>query len=188
MRQGKSSTQPNGRWRGCARLLMLPIVASILTVALFCSSCATSRKESSRTGTIASQAYADSLISELRRQETLTVPQSQVVLKLPIGALRSLPKGAEFRDKSGQASASVQYDQDTVYIFATCDSLQRMCSYYESKYALYKTEYENLMAYQESELEEEPPDVLRVFINGVLAGALLLIGIIIFIKLKTKLQ
>lgn len=137
--------------------------------------------------TVAAQAYADSLIRELRRQETVTVPQSSVVLKLPIDDLRRLPQGAEFRDKSGQASASVQFNQDTVFVFATCDSLQRMCSYYESKYALYKTEYENLKAFQESELEDDPPDVVRVFFQGVLAGILLTIATIIFIKLKTKL-
>lgn len=114
------------------------------------------------------------------------VPQSQVVLRLPIDAVRSLPHGAEFRDKSGQASASVQFDQDTLYVFATCDSLQRMCSYYERKYALYKTEYENLMACQESELEYDPPDMIRVFFQGVLAGVLLTIAIFIIIKLKTK--
>ena len=116
----------------------------------------------------------------------MTVPQSSVVLKLPIDDLRRLPSGAEFRDKSGQASASVQFDQDTVCVSATCDSLQRMCSYYESKYSLYKTEYENLMACQESELEYDPPDVIRVFFQGVLAGVLLTIATIIFIKLKTK--
>lgn len=116
----------------------------------------------------------------------MTVPQSSVVLKLPIDDLRRLPSGAEFRDKSGQASVSVQFDQDTVCVSATCDSLQRMCSYYESKYSLYKTEYENLMAWQESELEEDPPDVIHIFFRGVLLGVLSTIAIIIFIKLKTK--
>lgn len=182
----KSSNQPRGRWPGYARLSMLQIVVSILTIALFCSSCASSRKESNQTGALAAQAYADSLISELRRQETVTVPQSSVVLKLPIDDLRRLPSGAEFRDKSGQASVSVQFDQGTVCVSATCDSLQRMCSYYESKYSLYKTEYENLMAWQESELEEDPPDVIHIFFRGVLLGVLSTIAIIIFIKLKTK--
>lgn len=187
MRQGKNSTQPNVRWRGCAKLSILLIVASILMVVLFCSSCAASRKESSQTGTTASLAYADSLINELRSKEIVTVPQSQVTLRIPIDDLRRLPKGSEFRDKSGQASASVQYDQDTVFVFATCDSLQRMCFYYERTSRHYKEAYESLLALQQSELEEDPPDVVRIFLKGVLTGALLLIGIIIFIKLKTKL-
>ena len=119
--------------------------------------------------------------------ETVTVPQSQVLLKIPIDDLLRLPKDAGYHDKRGQASAEVQFNQDTLYVSATCDSLQRMCSYYERKYELYKGEYENLMALRESELEEEPPDVIRVFFQGVLAGVLLTIVTIIFIKLKTKL-
>lgn len=185
MRQEKSSTLPNGRWHACARPSTLPIVASILTVALCFTACA-SRKESSRTDTTAVQAYADSLINELRRQELVTVPQSQVVLRLPIDAVRRLPKGAEFREHSGQASAAVQFDGDTVYVFATCDSLQRMCIYYERTSTRYKEAYESLLALQQSELEEEPPDVVRVFISGVLTGVLLLTITTIIIKLKTK--
>ena len=185
MRQEKSSTLPNGRWHACARPSILQIAASILTVALCLTACA-SRKESSQAGTTAVRAYADSLINELRSKETVTVPQSQVVLKIPIDDLLRLPKDAGYHDKSGQASAEVQFNQDTVYIFATCDSLQRMCSYYERKYELYKGEYENLMALRESELEEEPPDIVRIYLSGVLGGVLLTITIIIIIKLKAK--
>ena len=94
-------------------------------------------------------------------------------------------QGVVYNDPDGDLVTSIVNGKDCV--FATCDSLQRMCSYYESKYALYKTEYENLKAFQESELEDDPPDVVRVFFQGVLAGILLTIATIIFIKLKTKL-
>ena len=183
----RSSALRSARWHAYAKPSMMPIVASILTIALCFTACATSRKESSRAETLAQGAYADSLIRELRRQEAVTVPQSEVVLKLPVEDIRSLPRGAEFRDRSGQASAAVQFSGDTVYVFATCDSLQRMCSYYEQKYEIYKTGHENLMELQESEVEVEPPDVVRVFFQGILAGVLLTIATIIFIKLKTKL-
>ena len=164
----------------------MPIVAIILTIALCFTACASSRKESSRTEALAEGAYADSLISELRRTEAVTVPQSEVVLKLPVADIRSLPRGAEFRERSGQASAAVQFSGDTVYVFATCDSLQFMCSYYERKYELYKAGYENLMELQESEVEVEPPDVFRIFFQGILGGVLLTIATIRCIKLKKK--
>lgn len=104
------------------------------------------------------------------------VPQSQVVLRLPIDAVRSLPHGAEFRDKSGQASASVQFDQDTVYVFATCDSLQRMCSYYERTSVVQGGGISQSLAALTEEVEEEkPPDTSNVFLAGVLVGILLVL-------------
>lgn len=95
---------------------------------------------------------------------------------MPIDAVRRLPKGAEFREHSGQASAAVQFDGDTVYVFATCDSLQRMCSYYERTSVVQGGGISQSLAALTEEVEEEkPPDTSNVFLAGVLVGILLVL-------------
>ena len=181
----KSSNQPRGRWPGYARLSMLQIVVSILTIALFCSSCASSRKESNQTGALAAQAYADSLISELRRQETVTVPQSQVKLEIPIDSLRKLPQKAEYRAKSGQANAVVQYKRDTIIVYAICDSLKRQCEYYENVAAIYKEAYEDLQNIVQEE-KEQRSNPIKIALISFLVGVVIGILLTIIVKLKFK--
>ena len=153
-------------------------------LALFCSGCATSRK-ASQTTTNEVRAYEDSLKHEVRIVETVTVPQSEVKMEIPIDSLRKLPDKAEYRAKSGQANAVVKFKRDTVIVYAICDSLQRQCEYYESVATNYKEGYEALRNILHEEKEQRSNPVLIAFI-AFLAGIVIGILLTIIVKLKFK--
>ncbi|MBQ6800217.1 MAG: hypothetical protein IJP08_03815 [Bacteroidaceae bacterium] len=158
---------------------------SILMLALFCSGCATSRKVSQTTTTNEVRAFEDSLKHEVRIVETVTVPQSEVKIEIPIDSLRKLPEKAEYRAKSGQANAVVKFKRDTVIVYAICDSLQRQCEYYESVAANYKEAYESLHNILQEEKEQRMNPVRIAFIS-LLAGIVVGVLLTIIVKLKIK--
>ena len=106
------------------------------------------------------------------------IPISEVTIAIPVDSLRKLPDKAGYRAKSGQASATVKMSNDTVYVDATCDSLQILCEYYESKYNLYKKGYDELRSIQVDTNEKCSNLIKTVFISffiGVVIGVLLTI-------------
>ena len=109
-----------------------------MMTALFLSGCATSRKASVATEESVKQVSADTLQSEVRQTWTETVPQEEAKLEIPLAELTNLPEKAEYRAKNGRASATVQNKGGTIVVYATCDSLQRQCEYYERQMASYK--------------------------------------------------
>ena len=116
----------------------------------------------------------------------MTVPQSQVILEIPIDSLRKLPQKAEYRAKSGQANAVVQYRQDTIVVYAICDSLKKQCEYYESMATTYKQAYkdlQNLVQEEKEQCSNHIKTVLISFLVGVVIGILL--TIIVKLKFKT---
>lgn len=60
---------------------------------------------------------------------------SEVTLTLHKDSLRSLPQGAEYHAKSGQANVSVRKGDTagTIVVHASCDSLQRQVLLYEEQ-------------------------------------------------------
>ena len=116
----------------------------------------------------------------------MTVPQSQVKLEIPIDSLRKLPQKAEYRAKSGQANAVVQYRQDTIVVYSICDSLKAQCEYYENVAATYKEAYEDLqnIVREDKEQRSNPVKIALIsFLVGVVIGILL--TIIVKLKFKT---
>ena len=118
MKQEKTSTQPNARWPGSGKLLTMPTVAAIVLSVLFLTGCAAHRKsvtkakeeqlsETIRTDSVIRLAI-DS-VSELVeiRTEPVKVPMSAVTLTIATDSLRSLPAGASYSERSGQASVKV---------------------------------------------------------------------------------
>ena len=127
---------------------------------------------------------------------------SAVSLTIATDSLRSLPSGASYSERSGQASvkvtrrAATATEPEYIYVYATCDSLQLQCERYERYIrSLHKDYGEQLNgmvtrlaeARQEvQELKEKPPNgigtALKWYLAGLVSG---IIGtIIIFIKLK----
>ena len=63
---------------------------------------------------------------------TLSVPGSEVGLRIPLSeGLRPLPAGASYTKRKGGATVSARVLRDTLYIDATCDSLQQVVWEYE---------------------------------------------------------
>ena len=213
MRHGKTLARRNARWPGSGKLLTMPTVAAIVLSVLFLTGCAAHRKsvtkakeeqlsETIRTDSVIRLAI-DS-VSELVeiRTEPVKVPMSAVTLTIATDSLRSLPAGASYSERSGQASVKVSRKAATatepeyIYVYASCDSLQLQCERYErqirnlhSQYDERLNEMQNRLAATSHELEdvkENPPNAigtaLKWFFYGLLSG--ILATIIIFIKLK----
>ena len=193
--------------------LTVPTVAIIVMSALFLTGCATPRKSV----TEASQEQVSETIStdsavHLKldsasevvevRTEPVKVPMSAVSLTIATDSLRSLPPGASYSERSGQASVKVSRKAATatepeyIYVYASCDSLELQCERYERTIRNLHREYgERLNEMQgrlsatsqrQEEVKEKPPNVigtaLKWYFYGLLSG--ILATIIIFIKLK----
>ena len=213
MRHGKTLARRNARWPGSGKLLTMPTVAAIVLSVLFLTGCAAHRKnvtmakedqlsETIRTDSVIRLAI-DS-VSELVEIQTepVKVPMSAVTLTIATDSLRSLPAGASYSDRSGQASVKVSRKAATateleyIYVYASCDSLQLQCERYErqirnihSQYDERLNEMQNRLTATSHELEEvkeKPPNAigtsLKWYFYGLLSG--ILATIIIIIKLK----
>ena len=191
----------------------MQIVASIVLTALCFSGCASHRK-SVTAGSVEQVAETVSTDSAVRlsldsvselveiRTEPVKVPMSAVTLTIATDSLRSLPAGASYSERSGQASVKVSRKAATatepeyIYVYASCDSLMLQCERYErqirnihSQYDERLNEMQNRLAatlHELEEVKEKPPNAigtaLKWYFFGLLSG--ILATIIIFIKLK----
>ena len=198
--------------------MMLTVAAIVLSV-LFLSGCAARRKivtagsveqVSETVSTDSAVRLSLDSVSELVeiRTEPVKVPMSAVRLTIATDSLRSLPAGASYSERSGQASVKVSRKAATatepeyIYVYATCDSLQLQCERYERTIRnLHKDYGEQLNGLKirlaESkqefrELEEKPPNPVGMsfkwFVYGLLVGILIarIKNIISIIKKVTR--
>lgn len=108
------------------------------------------------------------------------IPKSALTLKIPTADLHNLPPAASFHGKSGQANVDVKTKGDTLVVYASCDSLQRMCEFYESELKRIRSEtLENVETVQtEIKSRFNPVKIgLIAFIAGVASGMVLIIVI-----------
>lgn len=99
-----------------------------ILIILFFANC------SSRKHTASFCQQTDSLLQTSRLTvQTGRIPESRADLSIPVTALKELPAGAAFIQKSGQATAEIQYLRDTLFVSATCDSLQTLVWQYEEQ-------------------------------------------------------
>ena len=191
--------------------LTVRTVAIIVLSALFLTGCATHRKSETaskqeqilETALTASATRLDSASEGVEiRTEPVKVPMSAVTLTIATDSLRSLPAGASYSERSGQASVKVSRKAATatepeyIYVYASCDSLLLQCERYERTIRNLHRNYgeqlrgmETLLAaarQEVQELKEKPPNgigtALKWYLAGLVSG---IIGtIIIFIKLK----
>ena len=109
---------------------------------------------------------------------------SEVRLEIPTDSLLKLPEGSSFHAKSGQARLDIGKGKEpgTIVVYASCDSLQRQCEYYEKSSSVWRERYEELY---EAELKQRSNPV-KTFFTGLVAGiAITILGMII-IKNKLK--
>lgn len=213
MRQEKRLPQTVVRLPVSGKPLTVLTVAIIVTSALFLTGCATHRKsvtaakeeqvsETIRTDSVVHLAL-DS-VSELVeiRTEPVKVPMSMVTLTIATDSLRSLPAGASYSERSGQASVKVSRKAATatepeyIYVYASCDSLELQCERYERTIRNLHREYGKRLnemqgrlsatSHELEEVKEKPPNAigtaLKWYFYGLLSG--ILATIIIFIRLK----
>ena len=197
----------------CGRPLTVLTVAVILLTALFWSGCASHRKSerTAREGQTLETVRTDSVVrlasegvSELAevRTEAVTVPKSAVSLTIATDSLRRLPAGASYSERSGQASvkvgrvAATATEPESIYVYATCDSLLVQCERYERTIRTLQRNYGEQLRGMETraneaiqeveELKANAPDVIGTAVKWYFVGLLSgIIGtIIIFMELK----
>ena len=100
----------------------------ILLIIFLLTSCSTRKQTNS------SRQQTDSLRQTSRLSvRTTKIPESRARLTIPVGRLKELPSGAAFVQKSGQATAEIRFLHDTLFVSATCDSLQALVYQYEEQ-------------------------------------------------------
>ncbi len=97
-------------------------------IILLLTSCSVGRQ----TGSYRQQTDSLRQVSRLSIQ-TGKVPESRAALAVPVGTLKELPAGSAFIQKSGQATAEIRFRHDTLFVTATCDSLQTLVYQYEEQ-------------------------------------------------------
>lgn len=111
----------------------------------------------------------------------IPIPLSKVELKIPTQSLHSLPPGASFSEKKGQAGLKVEAIGDTVYVSATCDSLQVQCERYEKELTRIRSDTER----QATEIKKNSVQTLfKWCLIGFVAGIISTITVIIIKKKK----
>ena len=169
-----------------------PLFVALLSVAtmilvLSATSCSTSRRmeASSQHASVEAVVRADSLqTAATARQTTLLtyqpVPADSLSMKIPLMSLRDLPAGAGYSQRTGRAHLTLRVQHDTLYVNASCDSLQRLISLYEQRDSIYRRLVAHYAAAQRTDERREkmvkkPPNYLPAFF-----GLLLILGVGIF--------
>jgi hypothetical protein len=70
-------------------------------------------------------------LKEIKSIEYGGIPREQVLIKIPVQAIAELPEGAGYSQREGRAGLDIRLRNDTIYVEAVCDSLQRRIAYYE---------------------------------------------------------
>ncbi len=99
-------------------------------------------------------------------------------MAIPVDNLMKLPPGASLQEHSGQATADITKSGDTIYVTATCDSLQRQIEYYEAAYdnlLIAFDDYRNAVKTADERRTNPVKTVAVVFIAGIIAGVLMAI-------------
>ena len=113
------------------------------------------------------------------------IPARAVKLTIPADSLRKLPDGAVYRGKSGQANLTVRNDgSGNIVAEASCDSLQQLVLWYEEELTRIRNETKSETSNDVQMEEKRPPNRMRTFITGVLAG--LLAGVLLTLKVKRQ--
>lgn len=135
----------------------------------------------------------------------LTVPKSEVSLAISPDSLHSLPPGASYSGRNGQASVKVMLkaatatEPEKIYVYATCDSLQLQCESYERTIRNLRAVYSEEIAALEAQIassntssattHKTRKDALGMLLKRLFAcivTALVFIGIIYYIINKEK--
>lgn len=159
-------------FQNCNRYLSVLLLASIIPAVL----CACTTKKTVQQTTTSSMEETKLLVKETH---LLPVPQSTVKMNIGMESLRNLPSGASFTRKDGQANLDIKVQGDTIFVTATCDSLQREIERLYSE--LDRTRIRNDTEKVEVKKTISP---IKIFSVGALVG--LILAIILFVLIKIR--
>ncbi len=171
---------PRERWRVSAKLSRLLPFALTLMAVLCCASCATTKK--TQTEQIVKEVMVEKhdTVTVIKQTHKETVPMSQARITISVDSLLKLPAGASYHKRSGQAGAEVSLKGDTIFVTATCDSLQREVEYYEEQYHATLEALDNLKERVQTEREHRSTAFNISFESLPLLVAVAVLSITIF--------
>ncbi|GEM_PF-103373 len=179
---------PRERWHvsvRLSRLLPSALILPILMVVLCCASCATTKKtQMEQIQTVVTVEKHDT-VTVIKQTLKESVPMSQAQIAISVDSLLRLPAGATYHKKSGQAGAEVSLRGDTVFVTATCDSLQREVEYYEEQYHATLEALDDLKESVKTEREHRS-NPIEIALAALITG--LFVGVISTIIILTKIQ
>ena len=127
---------------------------------------------------------------------------SAVSMTIATDSLLSLPSGASYSDRSGQASvkvsrkAATSTEPERIYIYASCDSLELQCERYErtirslqSGYDEYQKEWQSRMSSMSHEVEElknKPPNGIWTLFKWYLYGIISVLLFLLIVRLRRR--
>lgn len=103
-------------------------------------------------------------------------------MTIAVDSLLRLPADASYSQHSGQATATVTRKGETIYVAATCDSLEREVEYYEELY--YRAtealeQYENDVQTQKEQRSDPLANPIVNFLIGIVGGVIITVFTII---------
>lgn len=185
-RQRKSWHVTRVRWLAFAKP-SIPLTVANIAILVLCLTACTSTRKATQEKIREELTRSDSSTSEVLRIRTETVPGSEIRLEIPTDSLLKLPEGSSFHAKSGQARLDIGKGKEpgTIVVYASCDSLQRQCEYYEKSSSVWRECYEGMADLYEAELKQRS-NPIKTFFTGLGIGiAITVLGMII-IKNKLK--
>lgn len=112
---------------------------------------------------------------------------SEVLMTVPIDSLAKLPPMASYSVRSGQANARVSREDGNLIVYASCDSLEQLVTYYEEACESYmrrndslEQEYNNLEQTSSERHSNVVKMLMPTFVFGLVIGFIL--GIIVIIR------
>lgn len=82
---------------------------------------------------------------QIRTELTMeAVPESVASMELTEESLHNLPEGAEYSTSSGRSSLTVRRISGGITVTSRCDSIARLCRYYEERLDRSETEIDSL--------------------------------------------
>lgn len=127
------------------------------------------------------------LMDDLREQNVeltvraTTLPESRATLQIASHDLHQLPPAAAFTQHQGQATATVRFVRDTLFVEASCDSLQQLV--YEYSSALTQLRQQRKAESLKSETKQSP---LKIAIALFLLLSLIFIALTKFKRGRVK--
>lgn len=160
-----------------------------MTIALCLTGCATKAKTAEPTAEALATATMDSLVTETRRTQPLTIPMDSVTLTIPADSLLTLPPRSSYKARSGRASVEVGLGGGgRIEVYAQCDSLQLLAEQYERTANYWHGCYTALAATQSSSSKADEQDYNPIItaLAGLLCGLALGIAVTLFLTNKNK--
>lgn len=110
-------------------------------------------------------------------------------MTIPLTNLRDLPQGASYTQRKGRAQVTIRTLHDTLYLDASCDSLQQLVTYYQQRSNSYQRTAARNALLAEQTLQSYHQEVKRTSASWWVALVLgiALVAVLLYIAIRRRL-